>query len=347
MLLLAGLSRTLHSGGLRSLVYGIIVIGLLLAIVAIVQRFMIHDGEIYGFWTPQQQGADPYGSFVNKHHFAGWMVMVLSLAIGVVSGGIARGMRDVKPDWRNRLLWLSSRDASLIVLTMFASLVMGLSLILSLSRSGIAALTLALVVSQWLITRRHSSASRRSVATAYLGFVIVVAIGWGGVDPVARHFAATSWDDAGGRLGVWRDTLRIIKDVPLTGTGLNTFSDVMLEYQTYRRDLHFSQAHNDYLQLAAEGGLLVGIPILMALFFFVCEVKRRFHEGADDLTTYWIRVGATTGLAAIALQEFVDFSLQMPGNALLFTVLAAIAIHQSSPRRISHSGSQLQDADGP
>jgi hypothetical protein len=35
------------------------------------------------------------------------------------------------------------------------------------------------------------------------------------------------------------------------------------------------------------------------------------------------------GLVAVALQSLVEFSLQMPGNAVLFTVLAAVALHQS------------------
>ena len=78
---------------------------------------------------------------------------------------------------------------------------------------------------------------------------------------------------------------------------------------------------------------MVGIPIVAAIFFFIREVRHRFREADDDVTTYWIRVGATTGLVAISLQEFVEFSLQMPGNAVLFAVLAAIAIHRPASKR--------------
>jgi hypothetical protein len=60
-------------------------------------------------------------------------------------------------------------------------------------------------------------------------------------------------------------------------------------------------------------------------------VRRRFRESADDASTAWIRVGACTGLAAIAVQEAAEGSLQMPGNALLFTVIVAMAIHQRDP----------------
>jgi O-antigen ligase len=83
----------------------------------------------------------------------------------------------------------------------------------------------------------------------------------------------------------------------------------MLGYQTYMPDQHWVEAHNDYLQLAAEGGLLLGLPIVITIFFFVREVRRRFHESSDDTRTYWLRAGAVAGLIAIAFQEVVDFSL--------------------------------------
>jgi O-antigen ligase len=102
----------------------------------------------------------------------------------------------------------------------------------------------------------------------------------------------------------------------------------MLHYQTGPRNEIFVEAHNDYLQLAAEGGLMLGIPILITLGLFVREVWLRFREGADDERTYWLRAGAVTGLIAIAIQEVFDFTLQMPGAAVLFVVLAAIAIHK-------------------
>jgi hypothetical protein len=83
------------------------------------------------------------------------------------------------------------------------------------------------------------------------------------------------------------------------------------------------------LQLAAEGGLLIGIPILATLAIFARQIRRRFVEAPKEGTTYWLRVGAVIGLLSIGLQSLLDFSLQMPGNAALFAVLAAIAVHQS------------------
>lgn len=113
----------------------------------------------------------------------------------------------------------------------------------------------------------------------------------------------------------------------------------MLFYQSHDLAVHYSTAHNDYLQLAAEGGFLVGMPAAWALIVLVRSIRRRFAERADDTETYWIRIGAATGLIAMGLQEIVDFSLQIPGNGLLFVVLCAIAVHRAPHRRNGrHSG---------
>ena len=112
----------------------------------------------------------------------------------------------------------------------------------------------------------------------------------------------------------------------------------MLFFQTSDRNQHFAEAHGDYLQLAAEGGLLVCGAALLLLVLVVRETRQRFQESAGDPAGYWIRVGAVTGLVAIARQEIRDFSLQMPGNAALCCVLVGIAIQRPRPRRGRRAG---------
>ena len=70
------------------------------------------------------------------------------------------------------------------------------------------------------------------------------------------------------------------------GIGFNTYGTAMLVYQTHERPKMYREAHNDYLQLAAEGGLLLTIPIAMAVALFAREVWRRFREGADSPMTW-------------------------------------------------------------
>ena len=85
----------------------------------------------------------------------------------------------------------------------------------------------------------------------------------------------------------------------LTGTGLNTYQVANLFYQQHDLANSVSSAHNDYLQLAAEGGLLLIVPILLCVAFFVRDVRRRFREDGQS-SSYWLRAGAVAGLVAIA-----------------------------------------------
>lgn len=345
-MLLVGLARILTRREVCRIAALIAALGTLLALGAIIQRAAF-AGKVYGFWQPLMAGT-PFGPFLNRNHFAGWMLMALPLTVGLFCGLVARSMlgagsgcrvpgRDSQRDsrvgmsWRSRLLWFSSPAASRVILVGFAIVAMALSLILSMSRLGLCGFATALLLAGWFVLRNRVTRTHRAVAGAYL-LLLVVGSGASlrvGLDQSIARFTDPGARDLGGRLPIWADTARIIRDFPLGGTGLNTYGTATLFYQTTLPDEHLREAHNDYLQLAAEGGLLLGIPIAAALALFVREVYQRFRDASDEVTVYWIRTGAVTGLVAVALQSIGEFSLQMPGNAALFAVLCAIAIHKS------------------
>ncbi len=87
------------------------------------------------------------------------------------------------------------------------------------------------------------------------------------------------------------------------------------------------------------------MPAFVGLALLAAAIRRRFVHQKDDVMTYWLRVGATSGLIAIALQSLVEFSLQMPGNAVFCVVLMAVALHiapRKSSRPSSESGSRTR-----
>ena len=326
-LLFLGAARALGAVRPSGLARGLIVLGVVVALAGIVQAAG-GGPAVYGFWYPRK-AETPTAPFINANHFAGWMLMALSVAVGYLGGGAARALRGARPDWRGLTGWFGSREAAEIVLAGFAALVMALSIFVTRSVSGMACLAAALGAAAVCAFRRQVG-RRRLLMPAALAAVLGAAVLWAGVEAVGGEIGAT-WAtafDAGGRVGIWRDTLRIVGDFPLAGTGLNTYGIAMLAYQTHGVDVRAVEAHNDYLQLAAEGGLLLGVPVVVAAGVFAREVRRRFREARDDTRTWWLRVGAVTGIAAVALQELVDFSLQMPGNAVLFVLLMAMAAHR-------------------
>jgi O-antigen ligase len=261
------------------------------------------------------------------------MLLALPVAVGYFASQVARGMVGVKPGWRNRVIWFSTPDASRAVLTGFAILVMGFALTLTLSRSGISCFLLAMTLSAFHVLRRQASTTKGRLVGTYLALVFVAAVAWVGIDAIGARFAEVDWK-LGGRAGAWGDAWRIHRAFPWFGTGLNTYGSATLLLQQFEKaTAHYVEAHNDYLQVLVEGGWLVTVPALLLAGLFVREVRRRFREGRDDRTGYWLRLGAMTGIVAIAFQEIVEFSLQMPGNAAFFTVLAAVAVRRASVKR--------------
>ena len=109
----------------------------------------------------------------------------------------------------------------------------------------------------------------------------------------------------------------------------------MLVYQSGSRELMYAEAHNDYLQLLAEGGVLLAGAVMGLVAVCGAGIRNRLRSGQDDVLTYWVRRGAIAGLAGAAAQSVVEFSLQMPGNAVLFVLLTALALHR--PRHLSHA----------
>jgi len=314
----------------RAFARSLTVLGVLVAVAGIVQR-PLFNGRIFGFWTALDGGA-PYGPFVNKNHFAGWMLMALPVTIGLLLGGIARAMRGVPPTWRDRLVWFSTPEANHLILVAAAAIVMALSLVLTLSRSGLTAFALSIAITSALVARRQWSGRRSHVAFAYLAFLAFVVVVWAGGDVIASRFSEADWGDFNARRGAWSDASDIRARFPFAGTGLNTYGAATVLYQRHDLDHRYTEAHNDYLQLAAEGGWLLVIPAALCAVAFVVTVRRRFASEVSA-TAYWLRVGAVTGIAAVALQEAVDFSLQMPGNAALFAALCGIALHEAPSRR--------------
>lgn len=329
-LLVIGSARLAAMRGPRGLAEAITIIGVLLALTGIIQQ-PLFAGRIYGFWKPEM-GGSPYGPFVNKNHFAGWMLMALPVTLGLVCARTARGMRHVKPTLRDRVLWLSSADASRLMLLAAAAALMALSLVLTLSRSGMTAMAAAVALTGIVARRRQRTATRRRVVTGYLVALLVLVIAWVGAGTIVARFSQPDWSELNSRRGAWADAAAIAARFPLTGTGLNTYGVATLFYQRHDLGHYYSQAHNDYLQLAAEGGLLLTIPACLCAVLFAGAVRRRFEEDTSA-SGYWLRVGAVTGLAAIALQETVDFSLQMPGNAALCATLCGLALHCAPVRK--------------
>jgi O-antigen ligase len=344
-LLTVGLARALSRASVTRLAYGIALLGTTLALFGVIQK-STGTLKIYGFWSPIHHPYQIYGPFVNHNHFAGWMIMAIALALGAACAGMANAASATRPDWRSRLLWVDSREGHRFAVAALGILAMGIALVLTMSRSGITAFSVTvLIIAALLMRRRAGRLSSRVLAFSIVVVMALAVFAWTGVGPVIERFA--TGESISGRLPGWRGAIRIAREFPIFGSGLNTYKTAMMYHSSRApQEGYWDAAHQDYLQLVAEGGLMVSLPIALAIVIVAGEIHRRLRHDHDD-RVYWIRVGAATGMIGIGLQELVDFSLQIPGNAALFAVLCAIAIHpprtssRHTPRPSSHKKENL------
>jgi O-antigen ligase len=201
---------------------------------------------------------------------------------------------------------------------------------MTFSRSGIICFAAALFILARAIPKSQLTRPRRAALVMFLGSTAVLSIAWVGPDGLTDRFADADTLSLNGRLGIWRDTIKVIRDFGLVGTGLDTYAMAMAFHQPSNPYGTAIEAHSDYLQIAAEGGLLLLATAGILVGLFAVQARRCLRACAVASTDYWIRIGALTGLVAIGLQELGEFSLQMPGNAALFVVLCSIVVHRST-----------------
>jgi O-antigen ligase len=319
-------------GGVRTVTRAIAAIGFVVSAIALAQEASAH-GLMYWRWAPIEEGAAPFGPFVNRNHFGTWVLLAAPLVFGYLGAHSAAHHRAAAaPSWRARIGGMADARTMWLIAS---GVMMTVALVVSLSRSALFGSAVAVLAAVWLRRETAGIAGHRPERWIAVALVLAAAVILVRVDPAALSARlATASVSAASRLAIWRDTLPVIRDFWLTGTGAGTYETVMLVYQRTTPEVRFNQAHNHYLQAAAEGGLLLAIPLLMALRAYVREAVRML--AGDRSGMYLVRAGALCGLAAVAAQSLWETGLTTPANAFLAAVLAAIVVH--APIRADRPG---------
>ena len=343
--LFAGVTSLVATTSFRVVATSTIGIGAVLALVGIVQA---RAGSVlmYGIWAPTIRAA-VFGPFVNRNHFAAWMLMAFPLAMTQCAAHIAAVRRDSRA---TAIEMIGSPRGGRLALTTFAVVLITTALLMTGSRAAIGACLLTTAAIAWVPIRRRTS--MRTAAPVAVGVLVLagIAVALTGWRPIVARFDELPGTRLSGRLDAWREAGRIARDFWLTGSGLNTYATAAPAYHDPAVAFSFSTPHNDYLQVVCDGGLLVGLPLAATIGVLVVRIGRELRDPAGNPSSEaWTRYGAVLGLLAVALQELVDFGLQTPANAVIFVVLAACAgarphhVSRSLPRTTSlaaHGGSR-------
>lgn len=311
----------------------LIVIGFGVALFAILQKYA-GNGKIFGLREVREGGA-VFGPFVNRNHFAGYMGMLIPLSIGYTVAAFAGVPAKGRTAWQRFIYRLTCEQSNQLVLLLFMTLVMSVSLVLSLSRTGIVSFLTAMVLIGMILLLGRAT-KRWVLLQGILITALLISLTWFGLGPVIDRLQTLLYitEDPSmlGRIEVWKDTTRLVSDYPVMGTGLGTFEVAYPPYKTVPDQIRFDHAHNDYVQLLAETGWVgfaLGMGTIgMILGFIVRGWRRRQNPWARAML-----MGLFTGILALLIHGFTDFNLHIPTNVVLFTVLLGLAWNLSRPER--------------
>lgn len=321
---------------LRILVNALIGICVLSALFGLLRQTMQH--EEVGFFLPFLRKGLGYGQFINKNHFALLMEMGFGLTLGLLAGGGVRSERAL----------------------LYAALLMPLwtTIVLSNSRGGIMSMLGQLIFAALLFTqvrprkifddertRRDGTgklflAAQRLMNTAFakvaLIIVLLVAVGFGvlwiGGDPLVTSLEDVRMEVNAGegaertgasRREIWRDTWKMAKENAVVGIGLGGYWTAITRYHDASGEVTPQQAHNDYLELLASGGI---VGVLIGIWFAVLVIKiARERLRSLDPFRRAACFGALVGMFGVGLHSIVDFGLHITVNAAVLMALVAIA----------------------
>jgi O-antigen ligase len=297
------LRRTWQVGMLTKLVSWY---GFAMAMFAMVQGIS-SKGKIYWTRTPLH-GGWIYGPYVNHDHYAGLMEMLVPIPLVFALTRQAHGLR--KP------------------MAAVAAAVMVSSIFLSGSRGGMAASTVQIIILA-VLARSGQKHRRTAFAAAVFLALVVGLLAWLGGGELADRMASIQSEartelSGGTRLAIAHDTLVMFTQKPLLGWGLGVFPTVYPQFRTFYSNFFVNAAHNDYLQLLAETGVL-GFVIMG---WFVVALYRRAIRKLGDWpsdTNGAVGLAAMLGVTGILVHSLVDFNLQIPANAALFYLLCVVA----------------------
>lgn len=304
---------------LRSLTKFLIIYGGSMGIFGLVQYFS-GSNEIYWF---RQRGLNPFGPFFNRDHFAGYMELFVALPVALVVTRAARG--------------------ELRLICGVAAMFMGIAAVFTLSRGGMISILAELVFLAAMSFRHYRAAKkgaepgRARIAANIAAVVIILAaivagVIWLGAEPVINRIATGAADNSdlskaqsfdSHRGVIWEDTWTMIRHNPWLGVGLGAYETA---YPNYARENGTegitAEAHNDYLQILADAGIVgaaVALWFLIALFRAIARGVR-----SPDPLLSAIALGGGAGIFGLLVHSIFDFNLHLPSHALVFLLLSTV-----------------------
>lgn len=312
---------------LKTTVKMVVIFGSLIALEAILQKATA-GRLIYWFRSVPLNAIQPMGPYVYHNHFAGLMEMLCPLAVGLFFA--VRPRLAAEQALRKKVVdFLSNPALNTHMLAGTGAVIIAVAIFLSLSRGGMLSLGGALLVLAFLLNK-FTGSGQNKLSLLLIPALITIVVGWFGWSMIFERFYEAYVPEGGGiqdaRLEVWQDTLAIIKDYWLTGSGLGTFLDTYPLYRTVAGISIFDHAHNDYLELLSTTGVigftLVGLFLAKVIRHSWVRLRQR-----SDTYSICMTCASLAGIIALMLHSLTDFNFYLAAaNGLYFFFLCGLLV---------------------
>lgn len=274
---------------------------------------------------------DGFGSYVISNHFAAGMYLTVPFALALWLFATRRRIPDAA---RVGIAVAAIAAATWTVGPLADSRAGAASMLLA----GLMLLNLAAEQKLW---RRITGLAVAGYAAVLVTFCLAFFGPWTGVqqllpEGVRQQIRSLRGD---GRVVATRVAGQMLVESPLLGTGLDTFGELQPSFLGNVFLLHY--AHNDYVQLLAETGL-VGGAIAAAVGGLLIARSRRFRREAQP-PLRCLDAGPWAALAALSLHSAFDWNLHIPANALLAAIATGLAVSSRGSARDAALGSPSRE----
>jgi len=301
----------------KRLMLTLVITGILFTLAGLIGA-VVAPGKPLMLYTPEAGRAAGLiaTSFVNPNNGSAFLVICALLAMGLA---------------------LDSKDLQRKVLLGLGAVLLGAGVFLTVSRGGILALAVGMgaLTLMVLSARRNVKLGQAAAVVPAVVALIMLLSGWLAYDRIVEEFSDITTGNQGGfeKIKQWSSGAAMVKSNAWVGVGRGAFMTAFPRYM--RGDIPagtYEYMENQFLQLPAESGLLVGGAfILAAALAWLIWVRRGRRAGGT--------MAAGAVLLAIAAHNLVDFNLEMPGVALpvalLGGVLSAASLRHRRRRRSS------------
>jgi len=303
----------------------LLIVGSLFGIYGIFQ----YNGIDFSFWARNIGRQQVFGLFGNVNYFAEFLIVPLPIAVS---------------------LFFASRNKFKKILLLIATLAMGTSLIATFTRGSYLSFGVSLIFMFFLLLISRGKNFIKNNKKIFIILVAIIIITFLFVVPTPLNKSGTVISKINSRISVtqltqsssikrriaiWKFTVLMIKDHPLLGSGIGTYKYNTLRYQAEffaqgeNRSLYphgfADKAHNEYLQLWAELGIIgLGIFIWLIISYFSCGLK--ILRKIRDEYRQGIIIGLMGAMMAVLVDGIFGFPLHLPATIVLFWLALGLTV---------------------